>query len=90
MYYLAIMPLFQSSQANTPVARSDWLNQDVPLFLPSPLYSRMDKPQDYSYKDRPKERAERRQKSLVNHPDTAIIVGELDAWRTGYKSMRLV
>ena len=41
-------------------SRSDWMTRDVPLFLPSSIFSRMDSSMDYAYRDRPHELKRRR------------------------------
>ena len=59
-------------------SRRAWLggDGDAPLFLPAMLYSRMDNPMDYSYKNRGKVRREKVRQRLKNQPENAIVVGQ--------------
>lgn len=54
---------------------SDWLkdDDDCPLFLPSPVYSRLDKPVEYAYKD--KVSARKRREPDSDEPESAITLG---------------
>ncbi len=38
------------------IQSKSWLDKDVPLFLPPPIFSRIDKPIEYAYRDTPKHR----------------------------------
>ena len=33
------------------IEKKDWLNKDVPLFVPPPIFSRIDRPVEYAYRD---------------------------------------
>ena len=33
------------------IERKEWLNKDVPLFVPPPIFSRIDRPIEYAYRD---------------------------------------
>ena len=55
-------------------SRSDWMTRDVPLFLPSSIFSRMDSSMDYAYRDRPHELKRRRDNPKPL--DSTITVGK--------------
>ena len=48
-------------------------DKNAPLFLPSPVYARMDRPSDYSYKDRPESKREK-----PDQPEGVITLGKSD------------
>ena len=46
-----------------------WLSQETPLFIPPPIFSRIDKPVDYCYRDGPKSRKPTKDTNVGTQPN---------------------
>ena len=46
-----------------------WLDAETPLFIPPPIFSRIDKPVDYCYRDAPKSKLPDRQLNIGSQPN---------------------